>query len=58
MKPETKKNVYLEMPLQRVQADAQIGVSAARRALSIRDPQQARAMGIGITPSEQKKMRS
>jgi len=54
MTSETDSNIYLVMPLSRVFEDAQGGVSLARRALAERDPERARAMGIGIEPEQQK----
>ena len=47
-------NIYLRMPLERVKADAEYGVTLARLALAERDPDAARAIGIGIPPKHER----
>jgi len=48
------ENIYLRMPIQRVCEDARHGVSLARLAYAERDPEQALALGIGISPEQQR----
>lgn len=45
-----KENVYMRMSIGRVIGDAKHGVSLARQALRIREPERARALGLGIEP--------
>lgn len=48
-----RDNIYRQMPLERVIEDARAGVSLARRALAVRDPEAAWRLGIGIEASKQ-----
>jgi len=52
LKKTSDENIYLSMPLERVEQDARHGVSKARRALAERDPAAARILGIGIEPKK------
>jgi len=42
------------MPIEQCRADAKHGVRLARLAYAERDPEQARALGIGISPEQQR----
>jgi hypothetical protein len=42
-------NPYLDMPIERVRADAIHGVSAAREALRQREPGKAALLGLGVS---------
>jgi len=51
-------NIYLRMPLERVQQDALHGVSAAREAWRKRDPEgAAREIGYVIEPEQQEHLK-
>jgi hypothetical protein len=52
-KMKSSKNPYLAMSLGQVAKDAAHGVALARDTLSIREPEQARLLGIGIRPEQQ-----
>lgn len=49
-----EENIYLRMPLIQVKEDALLGVYRARLAYAERQPDQARLLGFGISPKEQR----
>lgn len=48
----SKNNVYMSMPLNRVIEDSIAGVTKAMSALRQRDPHKADLLGIGVEPEQ------
>ncbi len=53
---KAESNVYMRMPLVRVRQDAEAGVSLARAAYGLRQPAEARKLGIGVDASQQRRV--
>jgi hypothetical protein len=51
-------NVYMTMDIERVRQDAAHGVSLARTALSLRSPDLARLLGVGVLPEQERAVRA
>ena len=51
------RNIYLDMPIDRIRRDATAGVFLARQAWRIREPQQAaRVLGAVVEPDRQARL--